>query len=91
MRGGFSPDCGMRIAGARVHHARMSSRFFARTPSSPLMPSRPPVPVSSSQRASLDGLEVRDSSWDEWVAAEALLREQQQQQRAAAQLQAPRR
>lgn len=90
MRGGFSPDCGMRNAGARVHHARMSSRFFARTQSSPRMPTRQQVSVNSSQRASLDGLEVRDSSWDEWVAAEALLREQQQQ-RAAAQLQAPRR
>ncbi len=29
----------------------------------------------SLQRATLEGLEVRDSTWDEWMAAEAAQRE----------------
>lgn len=70
----------------------MSSRLFARDPRPPFTPSRTPVSASSTQRATLDGLEVRDSSWDEWVAAEALLREQQPPRAgAAAAAQAPRR
>jgi hypothetical protein len=45
-------------------------RLFS-TPSVP----RQSVPVTSLQRASLEGLEVRDSTWDEWMAAEAAQRE----------------
>jgi hypothetical protein len=43
----------------------------------PFSSPRPRVPRSTAagattpqQRATLDGLEVRDSSWDEWVACE---------------------
>jgi hypothetical protein len=43
-------------------------------------PSRPAAAASGwlQQRATLEGLEVQDSSWDEWVAAEQAALERQQ-------------
>lgn len=43
--------------------------------STPAASARPSVPAVNLQRATLDGLEVRDSTWDEWMAAEAAQRE----------------
>ena len=43
--------------------------------STPAAAPRQSVPATSLQRATLEGLEVRDSTWDEWMAAEAAQRE----------------
>ncbi|WP_374657862.1 hypothetical protein [Inhella sp.] len=70
----------------------MSSSLFARKSHAASAPAKPPVTAAASLRATLEGLEVQDSNWDEWVAAEALMREQQRQRAATAgAAQAPRR
>lgn len=55
-----------------------------RFPFSPQRPRAPRATVQGAsqpqQRATLDGLEVRDSSWDEWVAAELAEAEQRKAQ-----------
>lgn len=62
----------MRSRRGGAQHRVMRKLFSTPTaPRSPLLPRRTSSDIVNTQlRASLDGLEVRDSTWDEWLACQ---------------------